>query len=367
MSRRRAAALAGATASPLVLSGCSVVDGIGGSGSAPPVPVDARRARRPGPEPLAPVLLPAARRGPTARAPECADLEVPVDYDNPPGRHHRAGAGQGPGHGAVEADRVARRQPRRARRLRRRLRPGGRLHRRQGGAPRLRRRRASTRGASGAPRRSTASPTPSSTPSSAPTRRPTTPPRSRRFAQPARGFAEACGRNAGPLLGARVDRGRRPRHGRPAGRARRGEAHLPRQVLRHLPRRDLRRPLPASRSGRMVLDGVVAPDLTTAEINLGQAEGFELRHPRVGRLLRRARATARSASSVDAGHAGPARPSSASVDAEPAAAHRRQRRARGSPRGGPRSASPRRCTTRASWQIAHRRDARGRRRRRHRA
>ena len=28
--------------------------------------------------------------------------------------------------------------------------------------------------------------------------------------------------------------------------------------------------------GRMVLDGVVAPDLTPEELNLGQAKGFEL-------------------------------------------------------------------------------------------
>ena len=73
----------------------------------------------------------------------------------------------------------------------------------------------------------------------------------------------------------RVDRRRRQGHGHPARRPRRPEAELPRQVLRHLPRRHLRRALPAL-VGQFVLDGVVPPDLTSAEVNEGQAAGFEL-------------------------------------------------------------------------------------------
>jgi pimeloyl-ACP methyl ester carboxylesterase len=42
-----------------------------------------------------------------------------------------------------------------------------------------------------------------------------------------------------------------------------------------------------SKVGRFVLDGVVAPDLTAEEINLGQARGLRGSHPRVGCVLRR--------------------------------------------------------------------------------
>ena len=68
------------------------------------------------------------------------------------------------------------------------------------------------------------------------------------FAATARGFAQSCGATAGPLLAHVSTRGRRPGHGRAAGRARRGEAHLPRQVVRHLPRHGLRRPVPRAAS-----------------------------------------------------------------------------------------------------------------------
>ena len=95
------------------------------------------------------------------------------------------------------------------------------------------------------------------------------------FAATARGFAEACGRTAGPLLGhvSTVEVAK----DLDVLRAALGEeklTYLGKSYGTYLGATyaDL---FPAT-VGRMVLDGVVAPDLTSEEVNLGQAKGFEL-------------------------------------------------------------------------------------------
>ena len=75
----------------------------------------------------------------------------------------------------------------------------------------------------------------------------------------------------------------------------------------------------------MVLDGVVAPDLTPEELNLGQAKGFE-RATRQWAAYCVEQGDCPLGESVDEVMKG-LRTFLASVDAEPAAAHRRQRRA----------------------------------------
>ncbi|MFC7487293.1 alpha/beta hydrolase [Knoellia sp. CPCC 206453] len=94
------------------------------------------------------------------------------------------------------------------------------------------------------------------------------------FAANAKGFAEKCGANAGPLLGhvSTVDAAK----DMDILRARLGE-----EKLNYLGK-SYGTYLGATYAdlfprlvGRFVLDGVVAPDLTSAEVNLGQAKGFE--------------------------------------------------------------------------------------------
>ncbi|PRY59524.1 alpha/beta hydrolase family protein [Knoellia remsis] len=94
------------------------------------------------------------------------------------------------------------------------------------------------------------------------------------FASGAKEFAAACGSNAGPLLGhvSTVDAAK----DMDILRARLGEDkldYLGKSYGTYLGATyaDLFPEL----VGRFVLDGVVAPDLTSAEINLGQAKGFE--------------------------------------------------------------------------------------------
>lgn len=94
------------------------------------------------------------------------------------------------------------------------------------------------------------------------------------FADNAKKFAEACGANAGPLLGhvSTVDAAK----DMDVLRAALGEKkldYLGKSYGTYLGATyaDLFPQL----VGRFVLDGVVAPDLTSAEINLGQAKGFE--------------------------------------------------------------------------------------------
>lgn len=94
------------------------------------------------------------------------------------------------------------------------------------------------------------------------------------FAQNAKTFAGQCGSNAGPLLGhvSTVDAAK----DMDILRARLGEKKL------HYLGKSYGTYLGATYAdlfpqlvGRFVLDGVVAPDLTSAEVNLGQAKGFE--------------------------------------------------------------------------------------------
>jgi pimeloyl-ACP methyl ester carboxylesterase len=94
------------------------------------------------------------------------------------------------------------------------------------------------------------------------------------FAANAKGFAQKCGQNAGPLLGhvSTVDAAK----DMDVLRAALGEErlnYLGKSYGTYLGATyaDLFPQL----VGRFVLDGVVAPDLTTTEINLGQAKGFE--------------------------------------------------------------------------------------------
>ncbi|MFC7489999.1 MULTISPECIES: alpha/beta fold hydrolase [unclassified Knoellia] len=95
-----------------------------------------------------------------------------------------------------------------------------------------------------------------------------------KFAANAKSFAEKCGANAGPLLGhvSTVDAAK----DMDVLRANLGEAKL------HYLGKSYGTYLGATYAdlfpqlvGRFVLDGVVAPDLTSAEVNLGQAKGFE--------------------------------------------------------------------------------------------
>ncbi|MEO6019022.1 MAG: alpha/beta hydrolase [Knoellia sp.] len=94
------------------------------------------------------------------------------------------------------------------------------------------------------------------------------------FAANAKSFAQKCGENAGPLLGhvSTVDAAK----DMDVLRAALGEkklTYLGKSYGTYLGATyaDLFPQL----VGRFVLDGVVAPDLTSAEINLGQAKGFE--------------------------------------------------------------------------------------------
>jgi pimeloyl-ACP methyl ester carboxylesterase len=96
----------------------------------------------------------------------------------------------------------------------------------------------------------------------------------RQFAETSAAFARACGENAGPLLAhvSTVDAAR----DMDVLRAALGEdrlTYLGKSYGTFLGATyaDL---FPET-VGRFVLDGVVAPDLTTTEVNLGQAKGFE--------------------------------------------------------------------------------------------
>ena len=83
MNRRRAAALVGATVTALLLSGCSLADGIGTSGGTPSV-VATPLGPPPGAEPLARFYSQRLEWRKCEGA-WCANLEVPVDYLNPQG------------------------------------------------------------------------------------------------------------------------------------------------------------------------------------------------------------------------------------------------------------------------------------------
>ena len=94
------------------------------------------------------------------------------------------------------------------------------------------------------------------------------------FAQTARGFAEACGRNAGPLL-AHVSTEEAARD-MDVLRAALGEkklTYLGASYGTYLG--TIYADLFPEAVGRMVLDGVVPPDIGSLDMALGQAEGFE--------------------------------------------------------------------------------------------
>ncbi len=95
------------------------------------------------------------------------------------------------------------------------------------------------------------------------------------FAAAARAFAQACGRTAGPLVGhvSTVEAAK----DMDVLRAALGEeklTYLGKSYGTYLGA--VYADLFPAQVGAMVLDGVVAPDLTSDEINLGQAKGFEL-------------------------------------------------------------------------------------------
>ena len=258
---------------PRAQSGCSVIDGIRGSGPAPSISVTPQ-SPPPGSEALSRFY--SQRLDWTdCEGAQCATLEVPVDYDNPQGDTIELALVKVPAQQAVQAARVARRQPGRSGRVRRRLRPGRRLHRRQGGARRLRRRRVrpARRGALGADRlrhRRRARRLPRLRPHARRRRGGAdlraTPPRASR--SPAARPPARCSAHV-------VDRGRRARHGRAAGHARRAEAHLPRQVVRHLPRHDLRRPVPRTASAGWCSTASSPPTSPPRSSTSARPKGFE--------------------------------------------------------------------------------------------
>ena len=271
MKRRRVAALAGATVTAVVLSGCSVIDGIQGSAGGPSVSVTPQ-GPPPGMEALA-RFYGQRLEWTDCEGAQCASLKVPVDYASPSGDTLEIAVVKVP-----------------ARRASKRI---GSLVYNPGGP-----------GASGAdyaraadflvgkgvrdaydfvgfdPRgvgRSSpidcvtdraldaflgSDPTPDDAAEEA------------QFAATARGFAEACGRTAGPLL-AHVST-REAARDMDVLRAALGE-----QKLTYLGQSygtylgTVYADLFPKQVGRFVLDGAVAPDLTSEEFYLGQAKGFE--------------------------------------------------------------------------------------------
>ena len=271
MIRRRVAALSGATVALLVLSGCSVVDGIRGS-SAPSVSVSPQTPP-PGSEDLASFY---AQRLDWAECEgaQCASLRVPVDYDAPqgdtievalvkvPARKGSQRIGSlvvnpgGPGGSGVDyaraADFIVGKGVRDAYDV-------------VGFDPRGVQR--------SAPIDCVTDRDLDTFLGSDPT--PDDPAEEQAFAATARGFAQSCARTAGPLLAhvSTVDAAR----DLDVLRAALGE-----EKLTYLGKSygtflgTTYAGLFPAQVGRMVLDGVVAPDLTSEEINLGQAKGFEL-------------------------------------------------------------------------------------------
>ena len=88
MKRLRVAALVGSTVAALVLSGCSVLDGIGESGAAPSV-LATPQGPPPGAESLA-RFYSQRLEWKKCEGAWCSTLEVPVDYAKPSGVEHHA-------------------------------------------------------------------------------------------------------------------------------------------------------------------------------------------------------------------------------------------------------------------------------------
>ena len=255
---------------------------------------DARPSRRPrhrpggrgdiGPRPGARELLrPGARLGglrvvPVRRPHRAHRLRRPERR----GHHHQGPARPRPQPG--QATRLTRRQPGRARRVGRRLRDRSGQHRRPFGPLLLRRRRLrpARRGSVRAdrlPRRHG--------PRRVPRDRPD-PRRRGRGARAAQGGRDHGGRLPEPQPRPHRARGHRRRgqgHGRAPRGARRRAPQLPRQVVRHLPRGDLRRPLPGpGGSVRPRRRRAARPDERPA--GRGPGARFRARDPRLRRGLR---------------------------------------------------------------------------------
>ena len=271
MKSRRVAALVGATVAALVLSGCSVIDGIGG-GSEPSISVTPQ-SPPPGYEALARFYAQHLQWTRCEDA-QCARLQVPVDYANPqgdtielalvkvPARKFAKRLGSlvvdpgGPGGSGVDyaraADVIVGKGVREAYdvvgfdpRGVGRSAPIDCITDRQldtflGGDP---------------------------TPDNAA--------EEQSFAATSQAFAQACGRNAGPLLPhvSTKDAAR----DMDVLRAALGEkklTYLGKSYGTYLG--TVYAGLFPKNVGRMVLDGVMPPDLTPEETDLGQAKGFEL-------------------------------------------------------------------------------------------
>ena len=269
---RRVAALVGATVTAMVLSGCSVLDGMADSGSAPSVSVSPQ-SPPPGSESLARFYGQRLEWSDCEGA-QCASLEVPVDYARPQGDTIKLALVKVP----------ARKASKRIGSLV--VNPGG-----PGGSGVDYARAADFIVGKGVrdaydvvgfdPRGvGRSAPIDCVTDSqldaflgSDPT--PDDPAEEQAFADTARSFAQSCAATAGPLLG----------HVSTQDAARDMDvlrATLGEEKLTYLGKSygtylgTIYASLFPTNVGRMVLDGVVAPDLTPEELNLGQAKGFEL-------------------------------------------------------------------------------------------
>ncbi|HSF98407.1 MAG TPA: alpha/beta hydrolase [Ornithinibacter sp.] len=270
MSRRRIAALAGATVAALLVSGCTLPP-LGGSGGSAPVSV-APQTPPPGSEDLASFYQQQLQWSDCEGA-QCATLEVPVDYAAPQGDTLEVAVIKVP----------ARRDSRRIGSLV--VNPGG-----PGGSGVDYARAADFIVGKGVrdaydvvgfdPRGvGRSAPIDCLTDSeldtflgSDPT--PDDPAEEQEFAATAKGLGQGCASTAGPLLG----------HVSTQDAARDMDilrAALGEEQLTYLGKSygtylgTVYADLFPAQVGRMVLDGVVAPDLTPEEINLGQAKGFE--------------------------------------------------------------------------------------------
>ena len=272
MKRLRAAALVGTTVAALVLSGCSFLDNNGAAASTPSVAITPQ-SPPPGSEALS-RFYGQRLEWKECEGAQCATLEVPVDYANPQGDTIELALVKVP----------ARKQSKRLGSLV--VNPGG-----PGGSGVDYARAADFIVGKGVrdaydvvgfdPRGvGRSSPIDCLTDrqldtflGSDPT--PDDPAEEQAFDQTARGFAQACGTNAGPLLA----------HVSTEDAAKDMDvlrAALGEQKLTYLGKSygtylgTVYAGLFPQNVGRMVLDGVVAPDLTPDELNLGQAKGFEL-------------------------------------------------------------------------------------------
>ena len=272
MSRRLLAALVGATVSTMVLSGCSVLGDLRDSGSAPSVSVSPQ-SPPPGSEALS-RFYGQRLEWTDCEGAQCASLEVPVDYARPQGdtiklalvkvparrSSHRIGSlvvnPGGPGGSGVDyaraADFIVGKGVRDAYDI-------------VGFDPRGVGRSAPIDCLTDSQLDAFlgADPTPDDAAEE------------QAFADTARSFAQSCAATAGPLLG----------HVSTQDAARDMDvlrATLGEEKLTYLGKSygtylgSIYASLFPTNVGRMVLDGVVAPDLTPEELNLGQAKGFEL-------------------------------------------------------------------------------------------